>query len=534
MNMAVQSRVGGSTGDPFQCAFLVLAMLIPAVAPAQFTTWTENGSVTITGYTDTVSTVTIPSTIGNLPVTVIATQAFYDNTNVTSITIPGSVSNIQDYAFYGCDNLASITFTGNGLASIGNYSFAFLDSLSSFTLPSTVNSMGQYTFYNSYSLTDFTIQGGATTLGPYALCNCFELENLEIPSTTTAIGNDAFLGCYGLAGIIVDTGNPNYTSVNGVLFNKNLTTLILYPPAGLATSYSISNGVTELADGAFQGNDSLTNITVPDTVTKIGSYAFVGDIFTGICLPDCITCIGDSAFAGSAITRMRLPRELIEVGNYEFYNCASLSDVEIPSRVTTIGSDAFAFCPSLVDIYIPGTVTNIGEQAFYDSGVASVTIGQGVQTIGLEAFYDCSALNHIAIPSSVTTLGNDAFAYCPALTAVYFGGNVPAGTSSAFDDDTATFYYLPGTTGWGSLSGFQTELWNVKIIHDSNFGLRGGEFGFDISGNNNLSFSVEASTSLSAPQWRQVSTLTLSGASTYFTDPDWKLYSNRFYRVNFP
>ncbi len=512
----------------------LLIILVPAFAPAQFLTSTQNNTITITGYTGTNPVVNIPATMGVFPVTTIGPQAFYQNDTITEVTLSANVSIIDSNAFSYCPNLATFTFQGPGLMTIGDYAFASDYNLGAFTLPSSVTSMGQGVFYEDYGLTSFNIQNGATTLGPDALYYCFSLPSLSIPQSMVNIGSDAFLGCYGLGSIMVDPANASFVSSNGVLFNKGMTTLIQYPPASPAAGYVVPDTVTALGDGAFQGTYSLLETTLPKGLTTIGQYAYFGAGIENIDIPETVTDIQDHALSGSALTNLCLPCGVTCISDYLCYSCQSLCKVRYPGELKMIGADSFAFCPALESAVIPGNVTSIGEFAFYETALKFTKIGPGVSTVGEFAFYGCTDLVTAVISGGTTSLGNDAFSDCPALGSVYFGGTIPTGTSSAFDNDNATFYYLPGYSGWSTLSGFQTELWNPQIKRNANFGLRGGEFGFDISGNDNLTVGVEATTSLRYPRWDPVSTVTLTGGSAHFSDPDWSLHSSRFYRVNFP
>jgi hypothetical protein len=172
----------------------------------------------------------------------------------------------------------------------------------------------------------------------------------------------------------------------------------------------------------------------------------------------------------------------------------------IPTGVTSLGIDAFGSCISLTNITIPNSVTSIGS----------------------EAFWACSSLSSITIPNSVTSIGGWAFYGCGGLKGVYFQGNPPSLGSYAFSGaNNSTVYYLPGITGW-----------NPQVqTSGASFGVRTNQFGFNITGNSNLGIVVEACTNLANPVWSKVGTNTLTGGSSYFSDPQWTNYSRRFYRL---
>jgi hypothetical protein len=190
---------------------------------------------------------------------------------------------------------------------------------------------------------------------------------------------------------------------------------------------------------------------------------------------------------------------------------------------------------------IPGSVTSIGEEAFEGNSLSSVTIPDSVTSIGEGAFDQCIRLTSVTIPNSVTNIGTDAFEDCASLTSVYFTGNAPTpDDSSVFSNApfvaTATIYYLPGTTGWGAMfDGRPTAPWflpNPLILNNGpGFGVQPGGFGFTISWATNASVVVEAATNLANPVWIPVSTNTLTGGTSYFSDPQWTNYHVRFYRA---
>jgi hypothetical protein len=213
--------------------------------------------------------------------------------------------------------------------------------------------------------------------------------------------------------------------------------------------------------------------------------------------------------------------------------------VAIPSMydgflVTAIGDDVFTNDTTVTSVTIPDTVTSIGVNSFsYCTGLTNVTIGNGVTNIEDGAFMESGLIN-LTIPSSVTSIGNGTFQVCLSLTSIYFQGNAPAINPDAFWGDSATVYYLPGTTGWGAMvNGMPTALLNVPA--PTKMGVRTNEFGFTITGGSNYVFVVvEASTTLANPTWYPLATNTLASGPVYFSDPQWANYARRFYRLSWP
>jgi hypothetical protein len=320
---------------------LVVVLMVAAAAHAQFTYTITSGTVTITGYTSTNPVVVIPSTIDGLPVTAIGTSAFY-NLHVAgvsipaSVSIPNSVTSIGDDAFSLCNGLTNITIP-NSVTSIGAGAFHECWNLTSVNIPNSVTSIEDSAFNNCTSLTNVTIPDSVTSIGDYAFYECYDLTNVTIPDSVTSIGDGAFQfvsltnvtipnsvtnigdGAFAfnnLRAISVQTNNPAYSSVGGVLFDKSQTTLIEYP-GGKVGSYSIPNSVTSIGVSAFV-SCSLTSITIPNSVTSIGG----------------------------------------------FYGCGLLNEVVIGTGVTNIGDSAFYNCGDLTSVYFYGNAPNTGSQVF--------------------------------------------------------------------------------------------------------------------------------------------------------------------------
>ncbi len=241
---------------------------------------------------------------------------------------------------------------------------------------------------------------------------------------------------------------------------------------------------------------------------------------------------------------MTIPNSVTDIGNSAFEDCTSLTSVTILHGVTSIGDIAFAGCTSLTNVTIPNSVTNIGNSAFANTSLTSVTIPSSVTSIGTGAFSACHSLTSVIIPNSITSIGYEAFLDCTSLTSVYFTGNAPSPTNDStvfggypyVPNDHATVYYLPGASGWGAMfDGLPTEPWflpnPVILNHSASFGVQAGGFGFTISWATNASVVVEAATNLANPVWIPVSTSPLTNGTSYFSDPQWTNYPDRFYRV---
>lgn len=197
-------------------------------------------------------------------------------------------------------------------------------------------------------------------------------KSVEIPAeidgvSVTSIGCYTFGSCEALTDIFVDENNTYYTSVDGVLFNKDKTAVCAYPRGKKDSEYTIPDSVTSIGENAFCSCSSLTSVTIPDSVTSIGEYAFqfcIGIKFVAI--PDSVINIGMAAFIGcTALASVTIPYGVESIDACAFEYCSGLTSVIIPESVTSIGNSVFYLCEGLNTVIIPESVTDIGGGAFY-------------------------------------------------------------------------------------------------------------------------------------------------------------------------
>jgi hypothetical protein len=317
------------------------------------------------------------------------------------------------------------------------------------------------------------------------------ITTIQIPPSVAAIGDGAFASCPTLTSITVDAGNPNYATLDSVLYNKAQTALIQFP-GGRGPAFTVPSSVSTIAERAFKGAEKLLRLTIPSDVTSIGQEALA--------------------------------------------NCTSLTNVALGNGVTSIQFATFSNCTSLKTIALPGSITNVGNYAFTFCGLINVEIPRGVISIGNVAFANCADLARVTISDTVSNIGVYAFSSCTALRGAYFEGNRPQiGTDAFINADQVTLYYPVNAAGWTStVAGKPAMIWNPSIItNDVNFGVQNGQFSFTITGTAGVTVVVEKSYDLNSSIWMPMETNVLNGAAITFRSA-FSAITNEFYRVQAP
>ena len=315
-------------------------------------------------------------------------RAFYYCENLTSIIIPEGVTSIGDRAFYGCDSLNSVDFGDNTrLSSIGDRAFEDCENLIliNFGDNSQLSSIGDRVFRNCSSLISITIPNSVTSIGEDAFSSCANLTSITIPSSVTSIGTDAFNGCFALAEVY------NYSSF--IIPQGTSDSSVGY----LGQYAKVVYNASDLSSGKPE-----TRISVVDNM----QYYNYGDDFIALA----------PAVARGTLTEITLDSRTTEINLSVFAACSSLTSITIPEGVTSISGYAFAGCSSLTSIAIPSSVTSIDAMAFYGcSSLTSIIIPNSVTSIGDYAFYECSSLNEVTIESDDIYLALTSQSACGVL-----------------------------------------------------------------------------------------------------------------------
>ena len=452
-------------------AFALLSLLLTTELRAEDFTYTNiNGTVTITAYTGAGGAVSIPSTIAGLPVTRIGGLAFNNQSSVTSVTIPESVTSFE-----------------SGLAPLGG-AFGFCTGLTNIAIPNSVTNIGDYAFVFCTHMVGVYFQGNSPRLGAQVFQNDNNLTVFYLPGTTgwgptfggrpTAVWNQAL--------------DFTYTNTNGTVTITGYT-----GPGGVVTIPSSIDGraVTSIGDGAFSGVSVLTGVTIPDSVTNLGERTFNGcSSLASLTIGSGISVIPGSAnngFGGTfafctSLTRVTIPDSVTKIGDGivskggplgVFYGCTSLTNVTVGRGLAYLGFGAFTWCTNLVGVYFRGNAP---------------TPGQGQGWFGEEIFY-----------------GTPAIAY-------YLPGTTGWGAGASLGGRPAVLWNPQMQTGDGS------------------FGVRQNRFGFNITGTADIPLVVEATTNLTPESWVPSQSCTLTNGFIYFSDAEWTNYPGRFYRIRSP
>ena len=334
-------------------------------------------------------------------------------TALTSVNFKGNVgTRISSTSFSGCAALTSVNIP-TGVVTIGNNSFDGCASLAQLTMPEPLATIGEYAFRNS-GLTGITFQRNLTIIGKYAFdgCkdlvsinfpanvteikeytfnDCGKLKNIELPNGLIYIKDYAFNGCASLGKVTIPGGVQNISP--GAFKNSGLTEVIL------------KEGVMSLSNNSFDGCLLLKKVTFPTTMKTIGGfsntgikeiafaegatpeaisdYAFLNcDSLSTITLPNSIKSLGTGAFYDcDTLKTVKLPTGITKIAKQAFYHCGFLQSITIPQSVTEIGAEAFAACSKLTTISLPSALTTIGIASFHSTGLTSITLPEGMTTI---------------------------------------------------------------------------------------------------------------------------------------------------------
>lgn len=318
----------------------------------------------IIGYTGPGGEVVLPDRIGSAMVTSISGNLFSWRTNVTSVTLPESLTNIGESTFYACTSLRKVTIP-KGVNRIDDAAFAYCQALAAIDIPDSV-----------------------TSIGSWAFVGCSSLNRIAIPHRVIHVGSYAFADCGMLQEIEVTPESPTLSSLEGVLLDKSQTQLLAFP-GGKAGFYAIPNSVTSIEIAAFYLSTNVTDITIPNSIRHIGYQAFgFCSGLTNITMADGITGLDALAFVGcSRLTDIIIPDSVVSIGDGAFSGCTHLLSATVGTGISTHspgnrriapaggcggGGAIFGFCPNLASLMFKGDPPPISSCAWLDSRFAIV------------------------------------------------------------------------------------------------------------------------------------------------------------------
>ena len=372
-----------------------------------FTYVTNNGTITITGYAGPGGDISVPGTVGGLPVTAIGPNAFYMNTTVTGITLPNSVTNIEDYAFEHSQSLRTVNF-GSYVARLGDGAFFQCPGLTNVVIPNGVTTIGYATFYQC-GLRSVSIPSTVTSIGVSAFFGCAALTQIELPTNLASIGYQAFASC-GLLGVT--------------------------PPSAIIVPGSVTNiDERAFADSGFSAVNILAGLT------NIPPYLF----------NDC-----------QSLKSVSLPGSVVTIGEAAFSGCSSLSSIVLPEAVTSIGGAAFSTCPSLTNVIFGPNITNIGQSAFYGcTSLIGITLPKSLAALASFTFENCIRLAGAYFQGSTPSAPDSVFSGDTNLTVYYLPGTT--GWGATFGGRPALLWNPQVQTGAANF-GVQPTGFGLPII----------------------------------------------------------------------
>ena len=440
-------------------------------------------------YNSTLSTITLPTTI-----TSIGYLAFYYCSNLAgTLTIPASVKSIADYALYGCSSISAYSVETSNTRYSSNSGMLLSKAQDSIficpilkagaiTIPSTVTWIGysafescslltgslklptalktieSYAFYYCTGLTgDLTIPTNVTKVGESAFYGCSGFDKtLTIPKSLTNLGTSPFFLCDNLQSISVDGLNTKYASVDGILYDKNVDTLLICPGARIAA------------------------VTIPEKLKVIGTYSFY----------NCKSLTGS----------IQIPANVNLIGDYAFYGCTSIDGFKINDgnlkfaaendMLFTRYIDSLLICPTSKSgqLIIPETTKYIGYSAFEGCyNLTDVTLPKSLLTIDKYGFQDCTALTHVKLSANIINIGSAAFYNCTSLLNIENESIIPQTIDSyTFDlvDKTNSVLSVPiGSTSRYKNATYWSDFNNIEVKN------------FEGTGISNLTSNISIGTS---------------------------------------
>ena len=346
---------------------------------------------------------------------------------------------------------------------------------------------------DSEDVTEIVIPEGVTHISEGALDRIFDFKRLVLPDSLTSIEESVFFLCDTLLEFAINENNKVYSCVDGIIFDKQKTSLLHYPIGREDVSYAVSDGITTIGDFAFCGCEYIERIELPASVTTVGmgSFSSCPELKKIDVTGDSLKSIGGVLFDADGRTLIAYPAGLKEshyiipngvttIGDIAFEGCENLKKITIPTSVTTIGDDAFADCSSMIEITLPESVKTLGIRAFSGcKALTSVNLSSNIKVIEEATFAECENLKSINFPEGIKTIKESAFAFCRVLEQVTIPDSVTNISNRAFDNNVT------------SIDGVAFDNSDILTIYVS----RKNSYAYEYAVENNIKFKVTGEVS---------------------------------------
>lgn len=470
--------------------FIITSASTVGVAPKSVAYNSYSGSISIP------AAVTYNSQSYN--VTSVSNNAFKNCYNLTSLNL-GSVTSLGDWAVSGCSKLTSITIP-NTVTSVGTSVLMDCSALKNVTIGSGLKTIGNFMFIRCKALEEIVIPNTVTSMGYEVFEDCSALKKVTLGTGLQSIGNFAFKGCSALKTIVSQRSTPP-TLTSSTFDSNTYTSADVYVPYPALSAYKAANywknftNITSEGEYDFvvngiyyritgtntvcvtskssDGNTYSGNVNIPSNVTYSGKtykvtaiddYAFghCGSL-TSVTIPAGVTKIGEHAFVISTLQRITIPSTVTTIGKGAFVMCTKLTSVTLNEGLITLGESAFESCTALTSVTLPSTLSSMGKNAFSSTGLTSIEIPSKVTTIAERTFEGCGALKTVTLPSTLTSLGAEAFGGCSSLTTVTCMAVTPPTMSNANAFDDYTYNQAKLLVPAGSISAYKVADWWRKF-----------------------------------------------------------------------
>ncbi|MBQ7851020.1 MAG: leucine-rich repeat domain-containing protein [Clostridia bacterium] len=412
-----------------------------------------SGTAEITGYSGDATELVIPPELDGYTVTSISAYSLSSWSTpacqtITSITLPSTIESVNSTLFHDCNQLQEIVVSplNPTLATIDGVLFNKTDkqllcfpqayAAASYAIPQGVRSIAPYAFYLSVNLTDVSIPDSVTEIGDHAFCYCRSLTGAVLPEGVKSLGTGAFGNCTSLKSVSLPCSMMDFPS-DAFQNCYALEEFIL--PHDHPSMFAI--------DGVLFSHWDMTLLRCPPSAPFLTSRLFFMPGRQHYTIPYGTSRIAEYAFEGCVnLKSVSIPPSVRKIGEGAFYNCHSLKDVDIPHSVVSIGSGAFSSCSSLTDVTLPDSLREISSSMFaYCYDLHDVSIPDSVTVIGSYAFSNCNSLKNIALPDSLTQIDYQAFGDCISLKSIVIPDSVRHIAAEAFlNCDALQSVTIPG------------------------------------------------------------------------------------------